>query len=198
MRIDVRRLGEAELVLVEGTLDLATKRRLQAVLDARVAEGRSEIVVDLDRVRLLDAGTAGMLVTVADRAESAGGALRVIGARGLCLEVLQIVSLDKRLHAYDEPQDILTRFQPELTDEPTYGDVSVRWPGSRDITVHGLLSAITQLPADAPERAELRTQAIEDNLGLAQRLARRFRDRGEPVDDLTQVAMVGLVNAVDG
>src|SRR5262249_58177723 len=43
-----------------------------------------------------------------------------------------------------------------------------------------------------------RTQAIEDNLGLAQRLARRFRDRGEPVDDLIQVAMVGLVNAVDG
>jgi len=198
MRIDVRRLGEAELVLVEGTLDLATKRRLQAVLDARLAEGRSYIVVDLDRVRLLDAGTAGMLVGVAERAESAGGTLRAIGARGLCLEVLQVVSLDKRLHAYDEPQDILDRFQPEPTDEPTYGDVSVRWPGSRDITVHGLLSAIAQLPANAPERIELRTQAIEDNIGLAQRLARRFRDRGEPVDDLSQVAMVGLVNAVDG
>jgi RNA polymerase sigma-B factor len=198
MRIDVRRLGEAELVLVEGTLDLATKRRLQAVLDARLAEGRSSIVVDLDRVRLLDGGTAGMLVGVAERAESAGGTLRAIGARGLCLEVLQIVSLDKRLHAYDEPQDILDRFQPEPTDEPTYGDVSVRWPGSRDITVHGLLSAIAQLPANAPERTELRTQAIEDNIGLAQRLARRFRDRGEPVDDLSQVAMVGLVNAVDG
>ena len=54
------------------------------------------------------------------------------------------------------------------------------------------------LPEDAPERAELRRQAIEDNIAFAARLARRFRDRGEPVDDLTQVAMVGLVNAVDG
>ncbi len=199
MRIDVRRLGEADLVIVEGTLDLATKARLQAVLAARVAEGRGEIVLDLDRVRLLDAGTVGMLVGIADRAEAIGGTLRAIGARGLCLEVLQIVSVDKRLHAYDEPQDILERFRDDAAaGEPAYGDVSLRWPTSRDITVHGLLSAAALLPADSPDRTLLRTQAIEDNIGLAQRLARRFRDRGEPVDDLTQVAMVGLVNAVDG
>ena len=99
MRIDVRRLGLADVVLVEGNLDLATTPRLRAVLDARLAEGRSDLVLDLDRVKLLDAGAAGMLVGVADRAERAGGALRAIGARGLALEVLQIVSLDKRLHA---------------------------------------------------------------------------------------------------
>jgi len=197
MRIDVRRLGEADVVLVEGSLDLATKRRLQAVLDARLAEGRAELVLDLDRVRLLDAGTVGMLVTIADKAEGAGGGLRAIGARGLCLEVLQIVSADKRLRAYDEPADILAAFHAEPVDEP-YAEVSARWPGSRDITVHALLAGAAGLPADSPDRADLRTQAIEDNLGLPQRLARRFRDRGEPVDDLIQVAMVGLVNAVDG
>jgi RNA polymerase sigma-B factor len=76
--------------------------------------------------------------------------------------------------------------------------VSDRWPGSRNITVHALLAGAQSLPAEAPERADLRRQAIEDNIGFAQRLARRFRDRGEPVDDLIQVAMVGLVNAVNG
>jgi len=198
MRIDVRRLGSADLVMVAGNLDLATNRRLQAVLDARLAEGRHEIVLDLDRVRHLDAGTVGMLVGVADRAEAAGGAVRAIGARGLCQEVFQILGVDKRLHAYDEPYDILQRFEVDPLDVDLHGDVSARWPGSRDITVHALLSAAALLPAGTPERSELRTQAIEDNLGLAQRLARRFRDRGEPVDDLIQVAMVGLVNAVDG
>jgi RNA polymerase sigma-B factor len=197
MRIDVRRLGEADVVLVEGSLDLATNRRLQAVLEARLAEGRAELVLDLDRVRLLDAGTVGMLVTIADKAEAAGGGLRAIGARGLCLDVLQIVGADKRLRAYDEPADILAGFCAEPLVEP-YGDLSARWPGSRDVTVHALLAAAAELPADSPDRADLRTQAIEDNLGLAQRLARRFRDRGEPVDDLIQVAMVGLLNAVDG
>ncbi len=147
MRIDVRRLGEADLVLVEGTLDLATKRRLQAVLDGRLAEGRTELVLDLDRVRLLDAGTVGMLVGVAERAAAGGGTLRAIGARGLCLEVLQIVGVDKRLHAYDEPEDILEQVPGRRRRKGSATATSApRWPGSRDITVHGLLSGIAQLP----------------------------------------------------
>jgi len=199
MRIDVRRLGEADVVMVEGVLDLATTPRLRAVLDARLAEGRHQLVLDLDRVRLLDAGAAGMFVGVADRAEKKGGALRAVGARGLSLEVLQIVSLDKRLGAYDGPADIVAEFPVLATDPEVHAaDVSDRWPGSRNITVHALLSAVATLPASSPDRTELRRQAIEDNMAFAQRLARRFRDRGEPNDDLAQVAMVGLVNAIDG
>ena len=200
MRIDVRRLGLADVVQVEGNLDLATTPRLRAVLDARLTEGRTELVLDLQRVKLLDAGATGMLVGVADRAEAAGGTLRAVGARGLALEVLQIVGLDKRFAAYDEPAELVERFCPEPAEVEAFrhGSTSARWPGSRDITVHGLLSAAAAVGEDAPERAELRRQAIEDNIPFATRLARRFRDRGEPVDDLTQVAMVGLVNAVDG
>jgi RNA polymerase sigma-B factor len=201
MRIDIRRLGDADLVLVEGSLDLATTPRLRAVLDARLREGRHELVLDLGQVKLLDAGATGMLVGIADRADRAGGALRAIGARGLTLEVLQIVGLDKRFAAYDEPFDVLDRYAaPEVSEEDSFWreEACARWPGSRDITVHGLLSAALTLPAGSPDRVALRTQAIEDNIPFAQRLARRFRDRGEPVDDLSQVAMVGLVNAVDG
>jgi len=198
MRIDVRRLGDADLVLVEGALDLATTPRLRAVLDARLAEGRTELVLDLARVRLLDAGAAGMLVSVAGRAESAGGALRAVGARGLSLDVLRIVSLDKRLRTYDEPAGILADFPVEDAEPDPYQVANPRWPGSRDITVHGLISAVRALPKDSPDRTELRRQAIEDCMPFAERLARRFRDRGEPGDDLAQVAMVGLVNAIDG
>jgi RNA polymerase sigma-B factor len=200
MRIDVRRLGDADLVLVEGPLDLASTPRLKAVLDTRLTEGRHELVLDLADTTLLSAAAAGVLVGVADRAERLGGCLRSVGARGITLEALQILSLDKRLQAYDDPSDIIERYAVDLPDLDEYAqrDVCERWPGSRGITVHCLLAAAASLPEDAPERADLRRQAIEDNIGFAQRLARRFRDRGEPVDDLTQVAMVGLVNAVDG
>jgi RNA polymerase sigma-B factor len=64
--------------------------------------------------------------------------------------------------------------------------------------VHALLAATAHLSADSADRVELRRQAIEHGMPLARRLARRFRDRGEPGEDLTQVAMVGLVNAIDG
>lgn len=44
---------------------------------------------------------------------------------------------------------------------------------------------------------KLRDELIEAHLGLAEYLARRFSNRGEPTDDLVQVASVGLVKAVD-
>jgi RNA polymerase sigma-B factor len=42
-----------------------------------------------------------------------------------------------------------------------------------------------------------REQVIEEQLPLAEFLARKFAGRGEPVDDLVQVASVGLIKAVD-
>lgn len=44
----------------------------------------------------------------------------------------------------------------------------------------------------------LRNELITDNRGLALAFARRYRNRGVPDDDLDQVAMEGLVRAVDG
>src|SRR2546425_9097765 len=44
---------------------------------------------------------------------------------------------------------------------------------------------------------ELREELVEAHLGLAEYLARRFGNRGEPLDDLIQVASVGLLKAVD-
>ncbi|MFN2496125.1 MAG: SigB/SigF/SigG family RNA polymerase sigma factor [Pseudonocardiaceae bacterium] len=48
-----------------------------------------------------------------------------------------------------------------------------------------------------PRRAVLRKQLVEAHLSLAHNIARRFSHRGEPQDDLDQVATVGLIHAVD-
>lgn len=53
------------------------------------------------------------------------------------------------------------------------------------------------MPADDPRRAALRAQIIEQCMPLAAHIARRFAGRGESLDDLEQVACVGLVLAVD-
>ncbi|MGW7369361.1 RNA polymerase sigma factor SigF [Streptomyces sp. NPDC054841] len=57
--------------------------------------------------------------------------------------------------------------------------------------------ALRKLPEGSPERAELRNQLVRMHLPLVEHLARRFRNRGEPLDDLTQVATIGLIKSVD-
>ncbi len=43
----------------------------------------------------------------------------------------------------------------------------------------------------------LRDRLVEAHLGLAHHLARRFANRGEPLDDLVQVASFALIHSVD-
>lgn len=51
-------------------------------------------------------------------------------------------------------------------------------------------------PGD-PQRLPLRGQLISGYLPVAEHIARRFAGRGEPLEDLVQIATVGLINAVD-
>jgi len=54
-----------------------------------------------------------------------------------------------------------------------------------------------QLAADDPQRPRVREELISGYLPVAEHLARRFVGRGVPLEDLVQVASVGLINAVD-
>ncbi|WP_426514078.1 RNA polymerase sigma factor SigF [Dactylosporangium sp. McL0621] len=66
-----------------------------------------------------------------------------------------------------------------------------------DAEALALLSLLADLP-DGPDRRRVRGRVIELYLPLAHHLAGRFRNRGEQQDDLEQVAIVGLIKAVDG
>ncbi len=60
-----------------------------------------------------------------------------------------------------------------------------------------LFERLATLPADDPERARIRGYLVELYLPLVEYLARRFRNRGEWLDDLTQVATIGLIKSID-
>ncbi|MFE9397245.1 RNA polymerase sigma factor SigF [Streptomyces flavidovirens] len=60
-----------------------------------------------------------------------------------------------------------------------------------------LFIELRELPDGSPEKAELRNRLVRMHLPLVEHLARRFRNRGEPLDDLTQVATIGLIKSVD-
>ena len=67
---------------------------------------------------------------------------------------------------------------------------------TRELT-RRLFGQLEGLERDDPKRAELRDQLVEMHLPLVEHLARRFRNRGEPLDDLIQVGTIGLIKSVD-
>ncbi|MFI8189146.1 SigB/SigF/SigG family RNA polymerase sigma factor [Streptomyces sp. NPDC085946] len=59
-----------------------------------------------------------------------------------------------------------------------------------------LFSRLAELE-DGPERDAVRDELVTLWLPMAHRIAGRFRDRGESIEDLRQVAALGLVKAID-
>ncbi|MPZ90696.1 MAG: SigB/SigF/SigG family RNA polymerase sigma factor [Actinobacteria bacterium] len=51
--------------------------------------------------------------------------------------------------------------------------------------------------ASEGDRARLREQLVDQYIGLVEFLARRFRNRGEPLEDLVQVGTIGLLKAIE-
>lgn len=47
------------------------------------------------------------------------------------------------------------------------------------------------------ERLQHRERLVDQYIGLVEFLARRFRNRGEPLEDLVQVGTIGLLKAID-
>ncbi|MFE2479947.1 SigB/SigF/SigG family RNA polymerase sigma factor [Streptomyces sp. NPDC059389] len=96
---------------------------------------------------------------------------------------------------------------PETEPEPVGGQSEAATPlpsappvlpDPRDRSgARALFIELRALPDGSVEKAELRNRLVRMHLPLVEHLARRFRNRGEPLDDLTQVATIGLIKSVD-
>ncbi|MDX6430900.1 MAG: polymerase sigma-B factor, partial [Streptosporangiaceae bacterium] len=79
----------------------------------------------------------------------------------------------------------------DLVDRPQRSGVPDRSRARR------LFERLHELPEGDLERQRIRDQLVEMHLPLVEYLARRFRNRGEWLDDLIQVATIGLIKSID-
>ncbi|MEU0487607.1 SigB/SigF/SigG family RNA polymerase sigma factor [Nocardiopsis sp. NPDC006139] len=70
--------------------------------------------------------------------------------------------------------------------------------GFEEGSAEDILARLHALAPDAPQARELWERLLEEFVPLVSRIARDYRGRGEPLEDVTQAAMVGLVKAVRG
>jgi RNA polymerase sigma-B factor len=159
------------LVRASGEVDLSSARRFSTVVDEALeaAAERAELVLDLRSLSFIDARGAHALARMAGHA-----------GRGRRLRLLSNPDLDELLRLLGVP---LTASVPSASAEYAH--------------LEGVWAEWARLPADHPRRPALRGELVTGYLPVARNIARRFRDRGEPSDDVEQVAALGLVNAVD-
>ncbi|MFG2223610.1 RNA polymerase sigma factor SigF [Streptomyces sp. NPDC048644] len=99
---------------------------------------------------------------------------------------------DPRPPQAQDPQGPQDAQEPQHAVEPAHTHDPHDRNGAR-----ALFLELRKLPDGSAERAELRNTLVRMHLPLVEHLARRFRNRGEPLDDLTQVATIGLIKSVD-
>lgn len=187
LSLDSWRQGDEEILRPSGVLDHAASLDLRLALSERLDAGQVNLTVDLSRLRLLDCAAADTLLRAQLEAQERGGGLRTPGASDLVLDVLEIIGAAKRLRAYDDPP---VGAPPPVPDESD--------PPSQWTTVNELLRQAATMDVKDARRGALRQRAIEHSLPLADRLARRFHGMGESPADLSQVAALGLMKAIDG
>ena len=72
-----------------------------------------------------------------------------------------------------------------------------RWGAEQREHEHELLEEFARLTGEDPRHPVIRDELVTMHLPLVHHLARRYRDRGESLEDLVQVGTIGLIKAVD-
>jgi RNA polymerase sigma-B factor len=180
--IDSQQFEQVQLAVVRGSLDDSSVTDLRAALYPPLCQQGRDVLLDLSEATGLGSGAAGELGTLATDARDAGSHLQVVGAKGAVLETLQTTGVA-------EPLGVEKTIYPYASRGRTQPN--------RDDPLPRALDHLARLPHDSPTYRQLRDRVLTDLLPLASQIARRFHHRGEPGEDLTQVAVVALINVID-
>jgi RNA polymerase sigma-B factor len=182
-RIETAPLAGWQILTASGALDCAVAPTLRQTLLDLLDTGARAVVVDLSGVTLLDCACINAVVDTRSRAKPRRADLHVVGASGRVRRVLEITGAVREL-AIDAPG-------AAGSGAGGFGrGLAVRM-------VEATLAARAVLPAGDARRQLLRNRAVELSLPLAEQLAGHYRQTRQSGDDLSQVAAVGLLKAVD-
>jgi anti-sigma B factor antagonist len=97
--VAVTHAGAAEVWAVEGEIDIATKSRLQTVLDA-VPRGDAPLVLDLTDVTFMDSTGLSALLAIVRVAGESGRRLAIVCPEGPVRLILAVTGVEEDLPLY--------------------------------------------------------------------------------------------------
>ena len=97
-----RQQGAVDIIRGDDALNLESIQQASGLLDECVGHGQPRIVVDLERVPLIDSAGLELLLDVRDRCLKRGGALKLAAPNHLCQDILRITDLAGQLEIYND------------------------------------------------------------------------------------------------
>lgn len=110
---------------IRGELDALSAPELRPALDAIVEERRSDIVVDLSELRLIDSSGVGALVSLYKRIRATGGSVRFTGVTAQPLVIFKLLRLDVVFGLASDGAAAVYGFAPEPIAAGTTGSLEV-------------------------------------------------------------------------
>ena len=102
MEISITPMKRVDLVVVSGRVDSSTSTELDDVLQNRLDEGRSNLVLDLSDVHYMSSSGLRSLVSALRESKKKGGDVRIASPSERVREVLGLAGLDSLFESYDD------------------------------------------------------------------------------------------------
>ena len=97
LSVRVQRSNGGAVMWLSGELDMATAPELRQAIVAAVADGATDLVLDLSEVSFCDSVGLGIIVGGLKRARSQGGDLRLRAVPARLAETLALTGLDRAI-----------------------------------------------------------------------------------------------------
>jgi anti-sigma B factor antagonist len=150
-----REVDGASVVALDGRIVLGDESQaLRVELKSLIAEGKKEIVLNMDNIKYIDSAGLGILVAAHVCAKAQGASLKLSNLGSKFQEVLQITKLLTVFDVYNTEAAAIASFS-KLTDKAAAEKPSVILPGTVEQIIESPHPSI-------PEKAEISVQGADE------------------------------------
>ena len=96
------RSGAVDIVRGDGPINLQQVQHLAKLLDDRLTVGQPRVIVDLERVPLIDSAGLELLLDYQDRCLERGGVMKLSAPTPLCREILSLTDVNRRIEVFQD------------------------------------------------------------------------------------------------
>ena len=98
--------------MIEGSdpISSVTCEELREVLLPQISHGQPKIVIDLQRIPLIDSKGLELLVDISDHCQARGGSLHLAAPNALCSDILRITGVATRVSVYEDLQEAIRSY----------------------------------------------------------------------------------------